>query len=179
MSTKDNDHHNFYFSLTISVILTIITTIILTSIDYSYLHDILDNSILLWLTVLNNIYQVYAHIFTGTKFMGYKQISPPGSQDNQTLLSFTVSNIFDILGWMGIFVYYGYANPILALLASGHYGTGIISIFFNKTFQEYFIELKFNICNKIRYWQLFRVCFVFTDAIARGYVVYLIITNNV
>ena len=176
-------HHKFYFSLVISVSITLLTTIVLVELSPAFMYmNILVNNYLrfpfIFLTFVNNVYQVYAHVFTGSKFAGYKNISPPGSADNQSLTVFTLSNIFDILGWMSIFVYYGYAPLFLALLASAHYGSGIVSIFFNQTFQKYFIEdsnkKDENDTFGYIYWKIFRVSFVLTDAISRGYVCYII-----
>ena len=188
LATTDYEiHHTFYFSLVISLFITAITWTSLIYINpvYSYLyHTILCYQLydyFLWFTFVNNIYQVIAHIFTGTKFMGYYGIVPVGSADNQTLCEFTTSNIFDILGWLTIFVHYGQAHPFLCLLAAVHYGSGIVSIFFNKTFQNYYIEngKRLNETDTFGYlyWRTFRICFVFTDAIARGYVTYLMISE--
>ena len=191
LATKDYEiHHRFYFSLVISLFITAVTWTSLIYLNPLYLviNNIINSqislyTIFLYLTLINNIYQVIAHIFTGTKFMGFYQIVPLGSADNQKLSIFTISNIFDILGWLMIFVYYQHANPFLCLLASVHYGSGIVSIFFNKTFQKYYIEngKKINTDDKFGYlyWKIFRVCFVFTDAIARGYVTYLMIFDHI
>jgi hypothetical protein len=132
------------------------------------------------LTVCNNIYQVFAHIFTGTKFLGFKHIVPHGSSDQQTLTVFTVSNIFDILGWMTIYIAYGYANPFYSMLAAVHYGSGLVAIFFNHTFQKYYIGTPYKIHKEqdsfgYTYWKIFRVVFVFTDAISRGWATYHIV----
>ena len=184
LATSDYEiHHKFYFSLVINVSITVLTTIILLEVSFlfNWLNIFVNRYFrfpFLFLTLTNNIYQVYAHVFTGTKFAGYDAIAPPGSGDNQSLTVFTISNIFDILGWMTIFVYYGYAHLFLAFLASAHYGSGIVSIFFNKTFQSYFIEdsrRKNNLDTfGYIYWKFFRICFVLTDAISRGYVCYFI-----
>jgi len=184
LGTADYEtHHKFYFSLVIGSSISVITTMILIDLSFvfKYLQIIFNTYTripFLILTLTNNIYQVYAHIFTGTKFAGYYGIVPLGSKDNQTLTVFTISNVFDILGWMSIFIYYGYAHPFLAILAAAHYGSGIVSIFFNKTFQAYFIGNNSKKNNSdtfgYLYWRIFRVSFVLTDAIARGYVSYFI-----
>ena len=191
-------HSKFYFTLVTSLLITFVTWYSLTHLDFlfSYINHFLScNKYLykafLFVTDFNNAYQVYAHIFTGTKFMGYKKIVPHGSRDKQSLSIFTVSNIFDILGWLTIFVLHKRAHPFLALLAAVHYGTGIVSIFYNSTFQLYYIEDKDEKkgdddekkgddddkkgdekCEdddfSYRAWRIFRTSFVFTDAICRG-----------
>ena len=182
-------HHRFYFTLVISVSITVLTWLVLLYLNplYSVIRGFIYNYYMyypfLLITVLNNIYQVYAHVFTGIKFMGFKQIVPPGSSDNQSLAIFTISNIFDILGWLTVYIYYGKTTPFLAILASAHYGSGIVAIFFNQTFQKYYIGVPFRRRNKkdrfgYWYWRLFRVSFVFTDAITRGWISYLIILDS-
>ena len=178
-------HTSFYKSLGISLSISLITCFSLIKLEflYVYLHSQIYNhglNNLFWfLTAGNNLYQVWAHIFTGTKFLGYDQIVPHGSADIQTLWTFTVSNIFDILGWLTIFVYFKSAHPFLALLAAVHYGSGIVSIFFNSLFQKYYIQsgTKMDEADTFGYreWTLFRTIFVFVDALARGYMVYLIL----
>lgn len=188
LATKDyENHHTFYFSLVISLFITLLTWLSLIYLNpfYSYMYHVILCCDLyhyfLYSTLINNIYQVVAHIFPGTKFMGYYGFVPAGSADNQRLSVFTVSNIFDILGWLTIFIYYERADPFLCLLASVHYGSGIVSIFFNKTFQKYYIENGKKINNTDTfgyiYWRIFRIGFVFTDALARGYMTYLMINK--
>lgn len=173
-------HKNFYITLATSLGITFLTSGILIALEpvYVILNNFFLNNLytpFFLLTVGNNLYQVYAHIFTGTKFMGYSGIEPHGSRDNQTLTVFTISNIFDILGWLTIFVLHKKAHPFLAFLTGSHYGTGIVSILFNKTFQNYYIEgkekNKVNEYDSFSYfsWRVFRTAFVFTDALARGY----------
>ena len=108
--------------------------------------------------------------------MGYLQIMPHGSRDAQTLQIFTISNVCDILGWLSIFVLHRRAYPFLAMLAANHYAAGLVSIFFNYTFQSYYIEdVKRNVkkspTDEFSYlsWRLFRTIFVFTDALSRAY----------
>jgi len=140
--------------------------------NYLYLHFIV-------LSLLNNYYQVYAHIFTATKFMGYNQIIPAGSRDDQSLMVFTMSNIFDILGWISVYIIYGFGHWFLILLAAVHFGSGITAILFNDTFQRYYIgepgKHKFlNDTFGYKYWTWFRIIFVLIDAISRAYVSILI-----
>ena len=177
-------HHKFYFILVVNLLLTFIWVDILMQLGpvYGYIrriimaYPILTYS-LLFANIVNNVYQVYAHIFTGVKFMGCGQIYPYGSDKDQSLAVFTLSNIFDILGWMTIYVYYGYASFFVAALGAFHYSTELIAIFFNKTFHKYFIgltndKIKNNNNFKYVYWRTFRSLFVFTDAISRGYLSY-------
>ncbi len=174
-------HHKFFFTLVVSLLITAVvgTFLVLCEPIYISLNTyFLKNfywSFLLF-TVGNNLYQVYAHIFTGTKFMGYLHIMPHGSRDNQSLHIFTVSNVCDILGWLSIFVWHKRAHPFLAMLAANHYAAGLVSIFFNLTFQNYYIEngernMKKSPTDEFSYlsWKLFRTGFVFTDAISRAY----------
>jgi hypothetical protein len=177
-------HHKFFFTLVISLLITSVVGTGLVSCEpiYVYLNEFFRKNpywytSFLFFTIGNNLYQVYAHIFTGTKFMGYLQIMPHGSRDNQTLEIFTISNVCDILGWLSIFVLHKRANPFLAMLAANHYAAGLVSIFYNKTFQTYYIEnveqkiIKKSPTDEFNYssWRLFRTLFVFTDAISRGY----------
>ena len=108
--------------------------------------------------------------------MGYLGIMPHGSRDAQTLKIFTISNVCDILGWLSIFVLHRRAYPFLVMLAANHYAAGLISIFFNYTFQSYSIEdMKKNVkkspTDGFSYpsCRLFRTIFVFTDALSRTY----------
>lgn len=179
-------HHKFYFSLTISVAITVITWIclIIGNPIYFYIHNQLKRDEKLWilfsiLNVVNNLYQFWAHIFTGTKFMGYNKIVPYGSEDNQTLMTFTMSNIFDILGWITIYISYGYASPFYSILVATHYGSGIVSIFFNQTFQKYYISIPQKTKHKsdkfgYNYWRAFRVSFVFIDAFSRAFAILIL-----
>ena len=176
-------HHKFFFTLVISLLITSVvgTGLVLCEPVYIYLNSFFKKNTywytsFLVFTIGNNVYQVYAHIFTGTKFMGYLGIMPHGSRDAQTLQIFTISNVCDILGWLSIFVLHKGAHPFLAMLAANHYAAGLISIFFNYTFQSYYIEdMKHNIkkspTDEFSYlsWRLFRTIFVFTDALSRAY----------
>jgi len=141
-----------------------------------YLHFII-------LSLLNNYYQVYAHIFTATKFMGYNHIIPAGSKDNQSIILFTITNILDILGWISVYIIYGFGHWFLILLAAVHFGSGITAILFNNTFQRYYIAepRKYKFLNDsfgYKYWTWFRIIFVLTDAVSRAYIS-LMITNDI
>ena len=177
-------HHRFFFTLVISLLITSVvgTGLWLCEPIYVYLNSFFSKTTFRYTTFLiftigNNVYQVYAHIFTGTKFMGYLQIMPMGSRDAQSLQIFTLSNVCDILGWLSIFVLHKRAYPFLAMLAANHYAAGLISIFFNYTFQSYYIEdtdqknVKKSPTDNFSYlsWRLFRTIFVFTDAVSRAY----------
>ena len=180
----DKYHYKFYITLVISLFITALTMTGLTLLDflYKWLQLWIISSDQLYITFLilnliNNYYQVYAHIFTATKFLGYNKFVPPGSKDDQSLMVFTMSNIFDILGWLTIFIYYGFGFWLLVLLASVHYGSGITAIFFNDVFQKYYIGEpgKYQTENDsfgYKYWTYFRVIFVLTDAISRSYCCY-------
>ena len=83
-------HHKFYFSLVISLSITLLTTIALSQLTFffNYVNLIMNQYFrypFLFLTLTNNIYQVYAHVFTGSKFAGYNGIVPHGSRDKQSL----------------------------------------------------------------------------------------------
>ncbi len=140
-------HHKFFFSLVTSLLFTFIcfTSLIISTPLYVSLSQFLKNykflyGLFMTLLIANNGYQVYAHVFTATKFLGYKRIIPHGSRDSQSLLEFTISNFFDILGWLLIFVYLQNANYLFSFLAAVHFGTGVISFMFMDTFQKYYIE---------------------------------------
>ena len=180
LATKNYErHHKFFFTLVTSLLITSVagTVLVLCNPIYISLNSFFLKNFywsFLFFTIGNNAYQVYAHIFTGTKFMGYLQIMPHGSRDQQSLQIFTISNVCDILGWLSIFVLHKNAHPFLAMLAANHYAAGIVSIFFNYTFQSYYIEdgdIKKSPADEFSYlyWRLFRTVFVFTDAISRAY----------
>lgn len=178
-------HKTFFFSCVINASSAIIVWFIL-SFHLNNLYRIIFNaakySYIIWypfvlVTIVNNLYQVFAHIFTATTFTGSYVIIPYGSHKKQTLLDFTVSNIFDILGWICIFVYFKCARPFPALLAATHFGAALVSIIQYKTFQDYYIDSAKNIRtqylnsnDEFRYgiWRGFKASFVMTDAIVRG-----------
>lgn len=175
-------HKTFFFSCLVGILFSVITWGILSfHIDfvYSFVYDALKWYTFVWwifilFTLLNNIYQVIAHVFTATTFSGFYWFVPPGSHKRQSLMIFTMSNVLDIVGWMCVFIYYRKAHPFPTLLAATHYGSGIVSILFNKTFQKYYIDN----CNQKKddndpfrfwIWKLFKVSFVATDAVVRGW----------
>lgn len=142
-------HYKFYFSLFLSLSFSFLAFLGLLSTQGSNLYFLLHSFIykyylihymFIFTLVTNNIYQIYAHVFTATKFLGYMKIVPHGSRDRQTLLVFTISNFFDILGWFLIFIYMKHANYLFSFIAAVHFGTGIISFIFQDTFQKYYIE---------------------------------------
>ena len=178
-------HQNFYFTVLLGNSLNVLFTVILVLAEpmFLYIASMITYwypvYFLFWLfTVTNNIYQVYAHIFTATKFQGIRHIVPYGSSDKQTMVTFNVSNIFDILGWLCLFMLHNDVHPFFALLAGSHFGTGLVSIFFNKTFQQYYIEEPSD-TNKhqidtfnYNVWRASRTIFVTIDAISRGILTY-------
>lgn len=195
LNTKEYQiHHAFFFSCTIATALSLlIASILWLYIDFVYIffHSLLHTHPIVWytfvsFTVLNNLYQTYAHIFTATTFGGLHIIIPWGSKKNQTLSSFTMSNSLDIIGWLCIFVYLQRCPLVPGLLAATHYGSGIISIFFNKTFQTYYIDSVKDIRKQniqqdtfgYTYWKTFKILFVLTDAFTRlGYVGLILISK--
>jgi hypothetical protein len=177
--------HRFPIIIVLNLLLTGLWTWLVMSVDYRWIKDFImkswyeDNHLPIYLRswplwfelfhITNNLYQVYAHIFTGIKFLGYRHVVPLGSDENQTVSDFTKASLFDILGWVTIYIYYGHASLFPALLGAFHFSSWMISVFFDRSFHEYII----GIGSKNVYWTLFRTSFVFTDGIVRGYMTYI------
>lgn len=191
-TTKQARHNTFYISLAVGFTLTFVTFVPLIWLNavYASIHAVVFywtpiRATFLMVTLANNGYQIFAHIFAATKFMGFKQVVPFGAHDNQPLTTFTLSNVLDILGWLTIFVYHGYAHPFLVLLAATHYGTGMTAMLFPKTFQEYYIVGPKTLptttttptTHWYTHWTASRVGFVTLDAVTRAFICHGMIHN--
>lgn len=180
-------HKTFFFSCLVNVFIAVVTWGVMSfHFDHVYiwLFSTFNDSYTVWrcfvyFTMLNNTYQVIAHLFTATTFSGVYWYVPYGSHKTQRLLDFTLSNTLDILGWLCIFIYYKKAHPFPSLLAATHFGAGAVSILLNSTFQSYYIDSAKSVRKvvqghdpfKYRLWNTFKASFVATDAIVRGYYV--------
>ena len=120
-----------------------------------------------------NFYEVIAHFFATFKYLGVFPDVLMGTGDKQSLSKFAAATSIDIFGWVLFFIYDGYAYWLLAYLAGFHVGALLIALFFNKTFQQYYIAKLSNdekMEFKSTWWNLFRTLFVVFDGIIRGYV---------
>lgn len=177
-------HQHFYFTVLFGSSLSTLSTIFLLVAEpfFQYLYTLISYWVPIYytfliFTVINNLHQVYEHILTACKYHNIN-IVPYGSKNVENLMRFTTFNVLDIIGWFGLFVFYQDVHPFLALLAGAHFGSGLVSIFFNKTFQTYYLKEpipKDVDTFKYGYWKLFKTTFVLTDAVVRGILTYYVL----
>ena len=124
-----------------------------------------------------------AHGFATLKYVGWAPIIIPGTNDKQPVEVFALATSIDIVGWCMIAIHYGYFPWVLALIASFHIGALAISILYNKTFQKYYIADLDDGDEKdmfhYKWWNLFRINFVFVDGLVRGYIVLTLLMSMV
>jgi len=178
-------HHLFFFTMVINILVTFCSAHLMIYSDFifTYLHQIFFMNKFIFYTFLMllfciNFYEVIAHFFATFKYLGLLPDILMGTGDNQILSKFAIATSIDIFGWILFFIYDGYAYWILAYLAGFHVGALLIALFFNKTFQQYYIA-KLSYDKKIEFkstwWNLFRTSFVIFDGIIRGYVAIVIL----
>ncbi len=142
--------------------------------------------VLLYSSIIVNLYESCVHFLTVLKFIRVKTYIPYGSRDNQYLISFLVWNTLDIIGWELMFIcnipqqieykiiFFWYP----ALLASMHIISEFTSAVFYPMFKTYFIDLdsdkKITIPSE-KHWFRFRTTFIFLDAVTRTYMTMYII----
>lgn len=146
-----------------------------------------ESLLVLFFTVILNLYEIYTHLYTTLKFFGAKVRGPLGSREDQTLREFLLSDAIDALGWILFIAVYGYSHVIVSVFLSFHLTTIILSVYDWRNFQDYMIanpknrrfsenEVSSNIVNDTfgyKYWRWFKSFFVFADASARiFYIVY-------
>lgn len=175
-------HHVFFFTILINTLTAVCTTELLINLTPLFAlgrNFIFSYTTLKYLCIsallIDNIYETIAHLFATMKYLGWAPIVLMGTHDKQPAEEFAIATTIDIAGWILIFLYYGYANLVVAYIAGLHVGALVISLLFNKTFQKYYIEHLHKKDEKdvFRYswWNAFRTSFVAIDGLIRGFVV--------
>jgi hypothetical protein len=177
-------HHLFFFTMVINILVSFCTAHLMIYSDsiFLYLQGICFSNryityILIASLICVNLYEVVAHLFATLKYLGLSPDILMGTADKQILSKFAIATSIDIFGWILFFIYDGYAYWILAYLAGLHVGALVIALFFNKTFQQYYIaklDKDVKVEFKSSWWNFFRISFVAFDGIVRGYVAYVI-----
>jgi hypothetical protein len=114
--------------------------------------------------VVNNLYQIFTHVFTALQYLGVPiPMIPGGADEKQTPAQFTFHNQLDLWGWWAYFIIAGKVPVLENILAAVHSSVGVVAWMYPQIFQTWYISRKFD--TTILMW--FKTGFVMLDAVVR------------
>jgi hypothetical protein len=180
-----NRHHKFYFSVTVAASLILFFTLMLVLAEPVILHFggmltyfLVIRGLFYLFNYVNNIYQICAHVLTGAKFMNLGIMAavdhPYGAKPEQHLSSHTISNVFDIVGWITIMMARESVGLIPCLMAATHMSTGIVSVGYGSVYSQNPKTGKYTADTfNYEFWIGLRSSFVSFDALCRGFLLFI------
>ena len=169
---------SFSFTIFLVFLLAIPTVHLVQALPFATFRIWCQNCMLVWCLlygfgVIDNLYQIFTHVFTALKYLGIPiPMIPGGADENQTPAQFTFHNQLDLWGWWAYFIIMGRASPLQNILAAIHSSVGVVALLYPEAFQNWYISRKFD--SRALMW--FKTGFVILDAVVRTYAVWNLLT---